>query len=48
MSHVSTPLFEHCTEFGEQATQVVVLFRHTGVIPEHAICVCQLPFMSHD
>jgi hypothetical protein len=50
MSHVSTPLLapEHCTEPGEQATHVVVLFRHTGVMPEHTVCNCQLPFMSHD
>jgi hypothetical protein len=43
--HVSRLLLVHWVELGEHVTHVPL--RHAGVVPEHVVCVCQLPDALH-
>jgi hypothetical protein len=44
--HVSVLLPTHAFVAGAHATHV--LFKHTGVRPEHVVCVCHVPLVPHD
>jgi hypothetical protein len=44
--HVSVLFPRHAFVVGAHATHV--LFKQTGVVPEHVVCVCHVPFEPHD
>jgi hypothetical protein len=44
--HASVLFPTHAFVVGAHATHV--LFRHTGVVPAHVVCVCHVPFEPHD